>query len=145
MWPFWERYGTVFGAVCFTIQCGSNFLSVTQTMQCDHSLKSYWKVLHVQWYCLFYYTVCGSNFLSVGETMQWLISRKLLNNTVLWYCLFYYTVWFYFFHLCIKPCSVPIRCKATEAVLYCGTVCFTVQCGSNLLCVNQTMQCYHSL
>ena len=70
---------------------------------------------------------------------------KLLNSTVLWYCLFYYTVWFYLFHLWIKPCSVTILCKATEQ--YCTVVLFVLLYSVVLSfsSVDQTMQCDHSL
>ena len=118
-------------------------------MECEHSMESYWTVL----YCgtVSFTIQCGSNFFICGSNHGvWTFYGKLLNSTVLWYCLFYYTVLFKIFHMWIKPWSVNILWKATEqyctviqyvllysvvltfsSVLYCGTVCFTIQCGFN--------------
>ena len=135
-------------------------------MQCEHSLESYWTVPYCGIVC---FTIqCGSSVFNCGSNHAvWPFFGKLLNSTVLWYCLFNYTVWFYLFHLWIKPCSVSILWKATEqyrtvalfvllysvvlasstvdqtmqcdhslesywTVLYCGIVCFTIQCGSSV-------------
>ena len=65
---------------------------------------------------------------------MWPFFGKLLNSTVLWYCLICYTVGFWRFHLRININRTvwPYSFESYWTVLYCGTVCFTVQCDSNV-------------
>ena len=68
------------------IQCGSNVLSVDQTMQRDHSMESYWTVLSCCTVC--FVIQCASNFLVCGSNHEvWPFFGKLRNSTFMWCCL----------------------------------------------------------
>ena len=74
------------------------------------------------------FPVCGWN------PMAWPFKWKLLSSTFLWYCLVYYAIQGFssWLSLWVKSYGVTIQIKAAKwAVLFCATVYYAGQVGSN--------------
>ena len=119
------------GTVCFTIQCGSNFFICGS----NHGVWTFYgKLLNstVLWYCLFYYTVWFLLF------HLWIkpCSVTILCKVTEQYCTVVLFVLLYSVIITFSSVDQTIQCdRSLESywtVLYCVTVCFTIQCGSNI-------------
>ena len=107
------------------------FESVDEILKCDHSNESYWAVLSCG---TVYYAVQGSsNFWVCGWNLKvWPFKWKLRSSTFLWCC---FNIMLYEVVLTFESVDEILKCDhSTEsywAALFCGSVYFGVQGGSN--------------
>ena len=143
----------VTGTVCFAVQCGSNVYiygskHVIWPWFFGKLLTKKYCTEHVALFVLPYSVPVVLSFPSVDQTMQCDHSLESYRTVLYMYCgtvTFYHTVWFKHFHLWIKPCSVTILWKSNEQ--YCTVELFVLLYSVVITfpCVDQTMQCDHSL
>ena len=135
------------GAVCFVIQCGSNFFSLwikpcSVTILSNATEQYFHVVLFVLSYSVVLtFLVCGSNH------AVWPFFRMLLSSTFMWGCLFCDTMLFVFLSQAVYQamrCDHPLKSYWTEllfSILFASYICKCTFFSSTSLVLVSQIKC----